>query len=92
MEQLPRRKTIVCDVGALDGADLEIVDALGRLALAVRRSGGELRLLNASPGLRELIDWLGLLEALGVQAVGEPEQGEQARGVEEHGELADPAA
>ena len=92
MEEPPRGKTIVCDVGALAGADLEIVDALARLAVALRRSGRELRLRNASPGLRELIAWLGLLEALGVEAVRQSEQGKEAGGVEEHGELADPAA
>jgi anti-anti-sigma regulatory factor len=43
------------------------VDALARLALALRRRGRRLRLLRASSELRELIALMGLTDALGVE-------------------------
>jgi hypothetical protein len=48
-------------------ADAVTVDALARLALALRRSGFRLRLLHASAELLELIEFMGLAKALGVQ-------------------------
>lgn len=72
--------------------DLGAVDALCRLALIARRHGAELRVRNASPRLRELLDFLGLGEALGLEPLRETEQGEQARRVEEKADAADPIA
>ena len=40
------------------------VDALARLQLAAQRHGCRIRLENASPQLRELVDLLGLTEVL----------------------------
>ena len=40
------------------------VDALARLQLAAQRHGCRIRLENASPELRELVDLLGLTEVL----------------------------
>ena len=54
------------DVGALEYADVGTVDAIAKLQLAVRRQGLDLRLVNVSPELRELIDLAGLCEVLGV--------------------------
>ena len=67
------------------------VDALAQLALQARRLGLELRLVEAPGGLRELIVFAGLAEALGVEARRQPEQWEEALGVEEEGQLGDAA-
>ncbi len=45
-------------------ASLEAVGLVARLQLEARRSGYRLRLLNASPRLRELVDLVGLAELL----------------------------
>jgi hypothetical protein len=72
--------------------DLSAVDALCRLALHARRHGAELRVHHASPRLRELINFLGLGEALGLEPLREAEQREQARRVEEEADPTDPIA
>ena len=82
--------TIVCDVGSIV-PDAVAVDALARLQLAARQSGHELRLRNASSELRELIAFVGLREALRVEARGQAEEREEPLGVEEEAELDDPA-
>ena len=66
--------------------DLAIVDTLARLRLAGRRLGFDLR-LYPSPELSELIDFVGLADALG-----QAEQREKALRVEEERELDDPPA
>jgi hypothetical protein len=89
-----RRPTpIVCDVRAL-APDIVAVDALARLQLAARRQGLELRLLNASGALQELIGFAGLDdvlpgEVLGVEVKGQAKQREQRGRVEEERELGD---
>jgi anti-anti-sigma regulatory factor len=57
---------LVCD---LSGAEptAATVDVLARLALSLRRRGCRLRVRRASPELRELIAFMGLTEALGVE-------------------------
>jgi ABC-type transporter Mla MlaB component len=80
----------LCDVGAL-AADAAAVDVLARIRLAARRLGREVRLRDASDELRQLLAFTGLAEVLGLEPSGQPEQGEQRVGVEEEGELADPA-
>jgi hypothetical protein len=86
----PRPSTIVCDVGALT-PDAPAVDALARLQLTARRLGLEIQLRNASGELRQLLDLVGLRDVLRVEAGGQAEQREQRLGVEEEGELGDPA-
>jgi ABC-type transporter Mla MlaB component len=82
---------IVCDVGALTRVDASTIDALARLQLTARRLGRRMRLRDAPPRLRELLAFFGLTDAVPlVQVVGEPEQGEHARGVEERVEPGDP--
>ncbi len=56
----------VCD---LSGAEptAATVDVLARLALSLRRRGCRLRVRHASPELRELISFMGLTDALGVE-------------------------
>jgi hypothetical protein len=71
---------------------LATVDALARLRLHARRLGLEVVIRSPSAELHELIDFLGLAEALGVEPVGQPEEREQRLGVEEEGELLEPPA
>jgi ABC-type transporter Mla MlaB component len=52
-----------CDVGGVE-PDAVVVDALARLQLAAARRGCRVRLVNASAGLRELVELLGLTEVL----------------------------
>jgi hypothetical protein len=44
--------------------DLDVIDDLARLALTVRRLGGEIGLRQAGPELLELIDFVGLADVL----------------------------
>ncbi|MFF9569688.1 STAS domain-containing protein [Streptomyces sp. NPDC014685] len=56
-----------CDVGGVVRADLALVEAVARLVLVARRAGGRrLRLRNASPELRSLLDMVGLAEVMDV--------------------------
>ena len=72
--------------------DLATVDSLARLQLAARRSGVVLRVRRVPRELEELITFLGLAEALGLEPRGQAEEREQRLGVEEEGELDDPPA
>jgi hypothetical protein len=84
---------ILCDAGRFRPPDLATVDALARLALAARRSGRELRLVNASPELRGLLGLVGLGGVLPCPASAF-ESGRQAEEREEPGrveEECDPA-
>jgi anti-anti-sigma regulatory factor len=57
----------VCDLsGARPTA--ATVDSLARLALMLRREGSRLVLRQVTPELAELIAFMGLTEALGVEA------------------------
>jgi ABC-type transporter Mla MlaB component len=83
-------RTFVLDCSGLPEADAGQIDGLARLCLGLRRRGCELRLSNPSAGLRELVDLAGLSAVLGVEARRKAEEGEEALGVEEEGELRDP--
>jgi anti-anti-sigma regulatory factor len=58
---------LVCDLSGVQPS-AATVDALARLALALKRQGSRLRLRHASPELVELIDFMGLAEVLRVEA------------------------
>jgi hypothetical protein len=73
-------------------ADLRTIDALARLQLLARRLGLELRVHEPSPELRELARLTGLTAALRLEPGGQPEEREEALGVEEEGQLGDLAA
>ena len=88
----PGPTTIIYDVAWLDEPDVRVVDALARLHLAARRSGREVVLQGAGTHLEDLVELMGLREVLRVEAVGEAEQREQALGVEEEGDPAEPVA
>ena len=59
-----RASSVVCDLSALDRADLAAVDGLARLQLAARRRGRRMRLRGTSRELRQLIALLGLGDVL----------------------------
>lgn len=59
---LARGRVVVCDLRHLAAADLTAVDAVARLVLAARRSGGELRVLADGTELAQLWRWVGLGE------------------------------
>ncbi len=85
-----------CDVAALADPHLGTVDALAKRQLTARRAGRPIRLLRASPELRELIALAGLSgtlpcpEELLLEAQRQPEEREEARRVQEERDAADP--
>ena len=58
-----RPKVAYCEVGGVEPT-AATVDALARLQLAARRFGCQVRLLNASDGLLELVAFMGLTDVL----------------------------
>ena len=76
---------------ALVDPDAAAVEALARLQLAARRRGQRLELQGAPHRLRELVEFMGLTEALGIKARWKFEQRKQRFRVEEERELEDPA-
>jgi hypothetical protein len=70
--------------------DMVLIDLLARVQLATRRGGMGLRIRDATPQLRELIELCGLTCVLALEARGQPERGEQL-GADEVVEPADPA-
>jgi len=84
-------RLLPCQVGALE-ADAATLDLLARLQLSARRLGIEVRLLEASPELRELVAFAGLNGVLRLEPGRKAEEREEPLGVEEEGQLDDPAA
>ncbi|HET7326570.1 MAG TPA: STAS domain-containing protein [Nocardioidaceae bacterium] len=85
-----------CDVGALRDPDVATADALARLRLACRRHGCDLRLRRVQQDLHDLLAVVGLHDLLldpvsGGGMLGQAEQREEARGVEERVDPGDPA-
>ena len=60
----PTPALLLCDVADLVDPDAGTVEALARARLTARRLGWELRLVNAHPDLRDLIELMGLSEVL----------------------------
>lgn len=87
---------IVCEVAALGDPDAVTVEAVARLQLTARQLRREVHLLHASDELRELLALTGLHDVvplcpgLSLEPRGQSEEREQARGVEEEGNSADP--
>lgn len=71
-------RAVECDVGALGVPGLAAVETLARMRLTARRWERGFTVTGASPALRVLLDLVGLVELLG-----EPEEGEPPRGVQE---------
>ena len=90
----PDMERIDCDMAWLRHADLAVVDMVARLSLAARRGDCELRIVNPPDGLEELLALSGLdrLPRLRVEVVRQAEEREEARGVQEEGDPADPIA
>jgi anti-anti-sigma regulatory factor len=92
-----RAPSVVCDLSAVDRADLAAVDGLARLQLAAHRRGRRMRLRGSSREMRQLIALLGLGDVLptlvseGRRTLGQAEQRKQGRRIEESGEADHPA-
>jgi hypothetical protein len=86
-----------CHLDALGDAETDAgtLETVARVALSARRLGRQVRLVDAPPMLRDLIELAGLAEVLpcecrsGVEARRQPEQREEAGSVEEEGDAAD---
>jgi len=88
----PEAVPIVCDVGALVHPDVGVVDSLARLHLVAKRLGYRLELLDTPQGLRDMLDLVGVRSVLGVEPRRQAEEREEAPGVEEEGDPAEPMA
>jgi ABC-type transporter Mla MlaB component len=88
----PGRDCIDCDLAWLEPADVGLLDLVTRLLLAARRGDCRLRIVNPPQGLEELLALSGLdrLPHLRVEVVRQTEGREQALGVQEEGDPADP--
>ena len=65
--------TITLDCASAPVADLGTVELIALIRLFAIECGDEVRLVNVSPGLRDLLELCGLSEALGVQVERQPE-------------------
>jgi hypothetical protein len=74
------------ELSGMGNPQVDVVDRLARMQLAVSRAGGRVVLRDLCSPLAELFDLVGL----GWEMRGEPEGGKELRGVEEGVELADP--
>ncbi len=86
---------VFLDIGGLASPDAVTVDALGRLQLVAGRHGRTIRLRHACDELRALIAFVGLehqlpvAEGLRIQTIGQAEEREQVRGIEEEADGGD---
>jgi len=87
-----RRTRVVLDCGYLTQPTAATIDQLASMQLAARREGCRLELAGAPPRLLELLDLCGLAEILGLELERQAEEREELLGVEEEGQLPDPAA
>jgi hypothetical protein len=71
---------------------LGFVDVLARLQLVARRHGYELRVVESGDDVRCVIELAGLSAVLALEPKRQAEEREQGLGVEEEGQLDDPAA
>jgi STAS domain len=79
-----------CDVAAVGAPDLITIEALARVELTAMRLGSGVRLRGASVELLELLALCGLPFELVLEAEGQAEEREEARGVEEERDPTDP--
>jgi anti-anti-sigma regulatory factor len=82
------RPVVTCDMSAVSAPDLGTVDALCRLRMSVAPLGYVLRLREATTRLEELLSLCGL-EGSFLVGEGQPEEGEEALGVEKEVEPGD---
>ncbi|MEV8321369.1 STAS domain-containing protein [Streptomyces sp. NPDC059900] len=81
-------EVLVCDVAGVGPPVLAAIDALARLQLTARRADGRIRVRNAAPALRELLDLVGL--PIEVEVGRQAEQREPPGRVQEAVEARDP--
>jgi hypothetical protein len=81
----------LCDVAGMP-ADAATVDTVARIALAARRMGRRLVLREAADDLLDLLAFVGVAGALGIEPWRQAEEREERVGVEEERELGDPPA
>ena len=82
-------QAVICDVAGVARPDVVTVEALARLRVTARRHGRRLVVTGAAPPLRRLVELLGLTGLL-PEPGRQPEQREQAGGVEEVVDRRDP--
>jgi hypothetical protein len=85
-------ETVIVNCARIEKPALDAIDRIARATLAARRRGREVWLSNASDALLELLCFAGLDGTLRVEVKRQPEQRKEPGGVEEEGELPDPAA
>ena len=89
----PAKAALICDVSAIVDPDLGVVDRLARLKLAAQRAHRRLRVEGASRDLVDLLELVGVWEVLlTIEPGGKTEEREEAVGVEEEGDTAEPIA
>jgi ABC-type transporter Mla MlaB component len=92
------RDAVVCDATALSACGLDGVALLATLQLTARRMGGRVEVRNASSQLHALLAMAGLCGVVGVcepsglEAGRQAEHREEAGGIQEEGDTADPVA
>ncbi len=84
-------RTIILDCARLQPPNAGTIHKLARLQLLARRHGGSVRLKNPSASLTALIDLCGLAQTLGIETGRQAEEGEEPGGIEEEGDVGDPA-
>lgn len=67
---------ITLDCASAPVADLGTVELIALIRLCATECGDQVRLVNVSPGLAELLDLCGLGEVLGVEVERHPEERE----------------
>lgn len=65
-------RVLVVDVRAIGEPDLETIETLARLVLEAKRRDRRVRLINAPPGLGELVALAGLSRAIRLTPDGRP--------------------
>ncbi len=65
--------TVTLDCASSPVAELGTVELIALIRLFATECGEEVRLINVSPGLRDLIELCGLSEVLGVEVQRQPE-------------------
>jgi hypothetical protein len=65
--------TITVDCALAPEPDAETIECMAHLQLAAIERGADLSIMNASPQLRELIEFCGLAETLRVEVERHPE-------------------
>ena len=85
-------ETVTLDCARLHDADIGTIGRIARRRLEARRRGRELRLVNPTAALLDLIGLAGLEVVLGVEVQREPEERKELCRIQEERELGDPSA